>query len=398
MQSYRHVVVAGIATLGLISGCGPKDGPDSPRRRSGTDPGAGAGARDTPPERHRPLTGKDGVTMETLRRAIKKDPSKARLQFELAWLLHKSGRLKEAINYYRNAAAIKHEYFQPRFNLGRLYMGQKNYAEAAKWFGRAAEIKADHFECQYNHALSLIYSKQYEAAEKALAAAVTIGKMPGRVHYLRAVVSLRRGQPALALKSYREAVKAGHETAEVWARIGYLLMHEKKNAEAMVALKKALAKDPQHGLALANLGGILMRKGKVRQALPYLTRAAKVLKKGVGVRVNLGLALLRLKKYSKSLQPLKEAFGLKPGLPLLQIAYGVSLLFDGKTKRGSKLITTAVRAQKDMALLLGGYVSPLVNKKKLDGAIELLKAILIGRPNNRVAKKNLLILLRRRGD
>ena len=43
-------------------------------------------------------------------------------------------------------------------------------------------------------------------------------------------------------------------------------------------------------------------------------------------------------------------------------------------------------------------LAPLVKKKKLDGAIELLKAFLIGRPNDRVAKKNLLILLRRRGD
>ena len=74
------------------------------------------------------------------------------------------------------------------------------------------------------------------------------------------------------------------------------------------------------------------------------------------------------------------------------------MLFDGKTKKGSKLIVDAVRAKKSMAGLLGGYVSPLVKKKKLDGAIEVLKAILMGQPNNRVAKKNLLILLRRRGD
>jgi len=336
--------------------------------------------------------------METLRAAIKKNPGKARLQFELAWLLHKSGRLTEAINYYRNAAAIQHDYFQPRFNLGRLYMQRNNHAEAAKWFGRAAEAKPDHFDCQYNHALTLIYSKQYEAAETALAAAVKIGKMPGRVHYLRAVVSLRRGQPALALKSYRAAAKAGHATAEVWARIGYLLLGQKKIREAEAALKKALAQNPEHGLALANLGGIFMRKGKIIEALPYLQRAAKALKKSVGVRVNLGLALLRLKKYRQSVEPLKEAYALTPNLPLLQIAYGVSLLFDGKTKRGSKLIVSAVRAKKSMADLLGGYLAPLVKMKKLDGAIELLKAILVGQPSNRVAKKNLLILLRRRGD
>jgi tetratricopeptide (TPR) repeat protein len=392
MLSYRCWVAAGIAALFVIGGWAPKQEPEPPRRT-----GPGLDRRAAVPE-IREVTGVGGVTIETLRAAIKKDPSKARLQFELAFLLHRSGRTDEAINYYRNAAAIKHDYFQPRFNLGRLYMARKNHAEAAKWFGRAAEVKPEHFECRYNHALTLIYSKQYEAAEKALAAAVEIGKMPGRVHYLRAVVSLRRGQPALALKSYRAAAKAGHATAEVWARIGYLLMGQKKNRQAEAALRKALVKDPNHGLALANLGGILMRKGKIKRALPYLQRAAKVLKKGVGIRVNLGLALLRLKRYRQSLRPLEEAYRLKPGLGLLQIAYGVSLLFDGKTSKGSKLIAGAVRAKKSMTGLLGGYLAPLVKKKKLDGAIELLKAILIGQPDNRVAKKNLLILLRQRGD
>lgn len=394
MLSHRCWVAAGIAALFVTGSCGPK--PDS--QTSGRTARPGPDRRAAPPERRRAVTGVDGVTIETLRAAIKKDPSKARLQFELAFLLHKSGKIAEAIDYYRNAAAIRHDYFQPRFNLGRLYMQRKNFAEAAKWFGRAAEAKPDHFECRYNHALTLIYSKQYEAAEGALAAAVKIGKMPGRVHYLRAVVSLRRGLPGLALKSYRAAAKAGHATAEVWARIGYLLMRQKKIRQAEAALRKALAKDSKHGLALANLGGILMRKGKIKQALPYLQRAVKVLKKGVGVRVNLGLALLRLKKFSQSLGPLKEAYRLKPGLPLLQICYGVSLLFDGKTAKGSKLIAGAVRAKKTMAGLLGGYLAPLVKKKRLDGAIELLKAILIGQPNNRMAKKNLLILLRRRGD
>jgi Tfp pilus assembly protein PilF len=396
MLSYRSTVAAGLAAWMGLAACGPKQDSGTPRRT--TEPGPGPERRTGPPERPREVTGKDGVNMATLRAAIKKDPSKARLHFELAWLLHRSGRIVEAINYYRNAAAIQHDYFQPRFNLGKLYMDRKNYAEAAKWFGRAAEVKPDHFECQYNHALTLIYSKQYEEADKALAAAVKIGKMPGRVHYLRAVVALRRGQPKLALKSYRAAVAAGHDTAEVWARIAFLLIRAKKLRQAEVALKKALGKDPSHGLALANLGGILMRKGQVRQALPYLQRAAGALKKDVGVRVNLGLALLRLKKFKPALRPLAEANRLKPDLLLGQLAYGVALLFDAQTKKGSRLISGAVRADKKLAALLGGYLAPLVQKKRLSGGIELLKAILIGQPDNRVAKKNLLILLRRRGD
>ena len=390
--SVLSVVVAG-GLLGV--GCGPKEGagtarptarPSSPRR---TEASPRREAKRPP----------GTVTNAMLRAAIKKTPSKAVLHFTLALRLHKAGQVDQAINFYRNAAAVKPDYFEPRFNLGVIYQTRQQWAKAATWFGRAAEASPTHFIARFNQALCLIRSGQLEAAERELAALVKLNKEIGRIHYLRGVVLLRRGKRfgAQALRSFRNAVKAGHGTADVHARIGTLLMKRRRTKQAVIAFKAALLKTPNHGLASANLGAILLRQGTYAEAIPHLRRAAQVHPKSASVLINLGLALLRDKKYLEAVLPLGRAHGLKPDLPLGQITYGVALLFEGKTRQGAKLIGKAVGTKRRMAGLLGGYVQPLVEHKKLDGAIALLEAIVVAEPRNRVARKNLKILLKRRG-
>lgn len=79
--------------------------------------------------------------VEACRAAIGNYPDTPRFKFQLGRALDRSGAVKEAIGWYRQAA--QDGYAQSQFNLGRMYEDGRgvlgNITEAARWYRRAAD-------------------------------------------------------------------------------------------------------------------------------------------------------------------------------------------------------------------------------------------------------------------
>ena len=105
-------------------------------------------------------------------RAIKRKPASSTTHYNLAVLLQRQGKLREAIEEYRKALAIEPDNPQAHFNLGYSYDRLKMYDRAVREYRNAIRYKPDYVKA-YNNLAAIYkargwYGKAILALKKAL--------------------------------------------------------------------------------------------------------------------------------------------------------------------------------------------------------------------------------------
>jgi tetratricopeptide (TPR) repeat protein len=232
----------------------------------------------TPPDTARALAG--------LREAVRLNPRRPELQFNLGLALEQSGALEAAAEAY--AAG-----------LARLPPGRVNPGVA-----RAHE----------SHARVLSVLGRTEAAAAAFARAIAAGGGGGTAdaHLQVGAALLRDGRPAEAVVQFERAMALDPDRSDAHYALGVALADAGRYEPALVALRQVLSAEPRRADVHFQMGRCHHALGRREDAIASY-RAGIAIDPGVADAHNdLGVALAELGRYREAVAAFAEAVKLKP--------------------------------------------------------------------------------------
>ena len=174
------------------------------------------------------------------------------------------GNIKEAIDFFQKAAALKPEMFRSHYNLGQIYEEQGKYKEAAAAYKRAVPLQIDEglgetqidvLTAYFN--LSNVYARLNDHAQAVatLREIIRRGNQPFHTaHYNLGLSLAALGKHQEAVKEFQEATKIKADYSEAYYNMGLAYSKLESYMEAVAAFKKTLEHKPDYALAHYNLG------------------------------------------------------------------------------------------------------------------------------------------------
>jgi serine/threonine-protein kinase len=236
-------------------------------------------------------TGGDAVLL--LRAAQARYPQDFWLNFELGWALSVSGRIDEALGFYRAALALR-----PEASSAHNGVGLTLHA-----LGRVDEA-IGHFE------QALIIDPNFAVAHNNLG------------HALRA-----KGRLDEAIGHYQEAIRLDPKaSAPAHNNLGEVLRGKGRLDEAIGHLQEAIRLDPKVSAAAHNNLGVALRaKGQLDQAIGHFQESIRLDPKGSALaHYYLGSALRAKGRPDEAIGHLQQALQLNPKLTIARHSQGLA--------------------------------------------------------------------------
>ena len=259
-------------------------------------------------------------------------PKDFRWVYLLAKLDQQEGHIDEAIDRYREAAALKPDYIAVQVNLGNIYLelnrledartnfaaalkmqenipaahyglgqialSQRDFAGAVNHFRKALALAPEANRIHYSMAMAYRGLKDQENARAHLAHQGTVGVRVAdplmdrlselikgeRVHMIRGRLALEAKRYAEGAAEFRKAVAANANSVPALVNLGAALTQTGDLKGAAEQFEKVLRIDPNHVNAHYNLAVLLMNDNQHRQAIGHLEAVSKINPNDLGAR------------------------------------------------------------------------------------------------------------------
>jgi tetratricopeptide (TPR) repeat protein len=177
---------------------------------------------------------------------------------------YEQGNVKEAIEYFTKAAALKPDMFRPHYNLGQIYEAQGKNKEAAAAYKRAITLKIDEdmgetqvdlMRAHFN--LANVYALLNEHAHSVSTLQEVIRRLPQPYHtphYNLGLSLAALGKHQEAIDQFKEAIALKADYAEAYYNMGLAYGKLEAYPQAVEAFKKAIEHKPDYAQAHYNLG------------------------------------------------------------------------------------------------------------------------------------------------
>ncbi len=200
-------------------------------------------------------------------RALKQQPTDARLHNNLANAYKHSHAYDQAIYHYQQAIQLDPHYAQAHNNLAAVYALQGEFKPALHHYRLAINTEPDFAVAHYNLGLLLLKNNQLEAAQKQF-------------------------NNVLAIVPH-------HVDAQFY--IGVLQLEANALEKAERAFHNVLLIDSEHVQALTNLGVIALKHEKGQLAIDYFTKALALDNHNVDARNNLAATFIHNDRFENAL-------------------------------------------------------------------------------------------------
>jgi len=197
---------------------------------------------------------------------------------DLGIALEETGRAREAIAQYEQAALLKPDYADAHNNLGVALEKMGRPQEAIAQYERALQIRPDYVEARYNLGVALAKA----------------GKLPQ------------------AIESYEQALQLKPDYAEAQNNLGNALVALGRVPEAIGHWERALQLRPDFAETHNNLGSALLGLGRVPEAIEQYEQAVRLKPDYAKAHYNLGLALEKAGRVTEAIEQYEQAVQLKP--------------------------------------------------------------------------------------
>jgi protein O-GlcNAc transferase len=233
-------------------------------------------------------------------------------QVEQAKVLHRQGRLSEAMAIYDAVLARDPRWFEPHYLLALANYQQGNAAEAYRFVSAALELKPHAAEALALLAGALLALNR---PTEALAACDRIlARSRGDVEAAcnRAVILTRLDRIDEAIEQYGKVL--AHRPDVVAARFnrGILLARRARYEDALADFDRVLAFSPGHLDALKNRGNVLVQLNRPSEALACYDRILAVRPDDVDALSNRGATLRSLNRDAEALASYEKALAANP--------------------------------------------------------------------------------------
>lgn len=144
--------------------------------------------------------------------------------------------------HFTQAARLDERFWQPVFQLGRLYWGQKEYRLAAEWFAKVNPGTQRYFEAAFLLGLCRYYTGDYAAAQQSFETVAQSVPLNEVFNNLGAAKS-KRGRPD-AIEDFRKALQGDPADPDYQFNVGYVEWKRGDFAGAEESFQAVLARNP----------------------------------------------------------------------------------------------------------------------------------------------------------
>ncbi len=269
-----------------------------------------------------------------------------------------TGDYKAAMIQLKNAVAKDEKNADARFELGKLYLAQYDFASAEKEFRRAREAGLSAATVNPMIARALLEQREFQRVLDELPAPADSEPEAATLQALRATAELGLGRKDDARKALQHALKTAPDNVDVQLALAKLALADSDPDKAMQSLDAALRVDPKHLDSLMLKGDLLNVTGKKDEAAATYRAVLQIDPRHVNARLALADIAIAANKLDDARKEVDAALKASPGS--LQARYTQALIDfrEKKTERARDHLADVLKSAPEFvpALLLGGSI------------------------------------------
>lgn len=291
------------------------------------------------------------------------------------------GDTKAAVIQLKNAVAADEKNAGARYELGKLYLDQADFASAEKEFRRAREAGYAARTVNPLIARALLGQREFQRVLDELPAPADNDPDAATLQALRATAEIGLGHREDARKTLQRTLQAAPDNVDVQLALARLALSDNDSAKAMLALDQALNIDPKHRDSLLLKGDLLRATGKPVEAAAIYRDIIQIDPQHTHARLALAGLAITGNKLDEARKEVDATLKISPGN--LQARYTQALIDfrEKKTERARDHLAAVLSAPDWVpALLLGGSIEYALNN--LQTAESHLNKVVKAVPNN----------------
>jgi protein O-GlcNAc transferase len=326
-------------------------------------------------------------------------PSQGRVRslLEAGIAFHRSGRLAEAENCYRQVLSLEPDHGDANNLMGALatQAGRPDLAvdfierairqnerspvyltnlgtalkrlgkpdEALDAYRRAIRFAPQDADAHYNLGTALFDLGRLDEAVAASRAAIKARPDFVQAHYNLGIALNAQGRYEEAVAAWRDVVRIRPDFAEAWNNIGTALRSLGNFDEAVAACRNAVSIKPGYSKAHCNLGIAHAGRGENDAAVLAYKEALRIDPGDAEIHYNLGLAYFQQGRHDESVSAYRRAIRIRPDYADACCNMGTALMGQGKHDAAARAFRQAIALRPDYAfagsnLLMGMNYDP----------------------------------------
>jgi tetratricopeptide (TPR) repeat protein len=194
--------------------------------------------------------------------------------------------LSRAEELLRRSVALKGDYAEGWYQLGRFTMSRGDYEKSRSYLLQVLALQPLHVRTHSRLGMAYYYLKEFELAEQSYRTALNLNPEDFNTHYNLGELYYAR---------YRESQSIDGQPGERDEARSY-------EHKALESFKRALEHNPQHTEALFKLGLIALGNNQNREAVRYLERGRVLAPTHTGLLLQLGVAYEKLSQGQEALE------------------------------------------------------------------------------------------------
>ncbi|MGA3068504.1 MAG: tetratricopeptide repeat protein [Tepidisphaeraceae bacterium] len=232
--------------------------------------------------------------------------------FDQAVEHHRSGRLPEAEQFYRQVLTLDPDFAEAHYNLGTVLSDQGRLDESIPALEKAITLRPDFPEAHGNLANALALKGQLDEAIAAYRRAIFLRPNFPEAYSSLGVALKANGQLHEAIAACRQAIALRPNYAEAHNSLGKALSANELLDAAIAAYRQAIALRPSYAEAHFNLGNALAGKQQLDAAIDAFRQAIALRPNYAEAHNNLGSVLKDLGRHDAAIAAYRQAVALRP--------------------------------------------------------------------------------------
>jgi tetratricopeptide (TPR) repeat protein len=250
--------------------------------------------------------------------------------------------------------------------LGSLLAQEGKVREAMDLYKEALSIRPDDPEAHFFIGAALEQQGEPDEAIAQYTQALWFKPLQERTHLALGLVLARQNQYEAAAVHYRAALALNPESAQAENNLARLLHNQGRWDEAIGHYQAALRLEPNLAQAHNNLGVLLLQKGKLAEGVEQLRTALRLRPGDPESQYNLALAFNQQENWAEAANLLAHLAPARPNDPKLHYELARALAHLGKTREAMSHYAEALLRQPDFPEALDGLSWILATNPQAD--------------------------------
>ena len=225
------------------------------------------------------LTQQPERAIPSLQQAIRHNPNLAQAQYDVALLLIKQEKMKEAQEAAQQALTIYPRFWEARLTVAKLFDRQGLTKQAIQEYKTVLTQQPLQAETLNNLASQYMQTEDFDRAQPLLTQLTEHHPQHTDGWYFLGRIAERRNQSAKAVHAYEQVIRANPEHSEAHYNLGFLYQQQGDQQKAIEHFQRVSQLKPQDAEPLFNLGVLLAGNQQ-------LAEAEQAYQKGIALQPN----------------------------------------------------------------------------------------------------------------